>query len=71
MSAKGVLGNKEAGVAAEAAAQIKLNLKDDPTFRRKLQERLEGHVGALVRDVHAFFGECILALQAQGATVKT
>ena len=63
LSAKGVLGNKEAGVAAEAAAQIKLNLKDDPTFRRKLQERLEGHVGALVRDVHAFFGECILALR--------
>jgi hypothetical protein len=50
-----------AGVGARA--QIKLNLKNDPTFREVLQQRLKGHLGALVKDVHAFFGECILALR--------
>lgn len=47
----------------EGKAQIKLNLKDDPTFRQVLQKKLAGHLGALVRDVHKFFGECILALR--------
>ncbi len=42
---------------------LKLNLKDDPSFREKLQERLRGHLGALVRDVHQFIGECVNALR--------
>jgi hypothetical protein len=42
---------------------VKANLKSDPTFRQKLQERMAGHLGALVADVRQFFAECILALK--------
>lgn len=52
----------KAGVK-DVGAEIKLNLKTDPTFRQILQERLKGHLGALVRDVHGFFEECIMALR--------
>lgn len=58
------------GVSAKAdvagvgvGGELKANLKEDPTFRQRLQERLKGHLGALVRDVHRFFAECILALR--------
>ncbi len=57
------LGVKGVGSGVEAGAQIKLNLKNDPTFRQVLQDRLKGHLGALVKDVHEFFGECIVALR--------
>ena len=64
LSAKGSLGEKDVG-AIEAGAQIKLNLKQDPTFRQVLQERLKGHLGALVNDVYEFFRDCILTLRKQ------
>lgn len=48
---------------SKIGGDIKLNLKEDPTFRQKLQERLKGHLGALVKDVHRFLGECVLALR--------
>lgn len=54
---------KASGSGVEAGAQIKLNLKNDPTFRQALEDRLKGHLGALVKDVHGFFGECITALR--------
>jgi hypothetical protein len=57
------LSLKGGGAGVEAGAQIKLNLKNDPTFRQVLQDRLKGHLGALVKDVHEFFGECIGALR--------
>lgn len=41
------------------AVGIKVSLKSDPSFRRLLQERMAGHVGALVRDVRTFFEDCI------------
>ncbi|WAS96937.1 hypothetical protein [Nannocystis punicea] len=44
-------------------AELKLNLREDPTFRQRLQDRLKGHLGALVKDVHGFFGECITAIR--------
>src|SRR5690606_31483546 len=44
-------------------AEIKLNLREDPTFKQRLQDSLKGHLGALIKDVHAFFGECILAIR--------
>jgi hypothetical protein len=56
-------GLDQTKLGAKFATDIKLNLKEDPTFRQKLQDRLKGHLGALVRDVHRFFGECILALR--------
>lgn len=59
------LDAKITGGPVGAGASLKLNLKSDPTFRQMLQERLKGHLGALVRDVHGFFGECILALREQ------
>jgi hypothetical protein len=50
----------------EASAQgVKANLKSDPTFRQELQRRMEGHLGALVADVHKFFEDCVKALKAR------
>jgi hypothetical protein len=42
---------------------IKVNLRSDPTFRQMVQERMAGHVGALVGDVRAFFDECVKELR--------
>lgn len=50
-----VAGDIDVGAASVG---LKVNLKSDPTFREKLQERMAGHLGALVKDVHAFFEEC-------------
>jgi len=47
----------------DIGGDLKLNLKADPSFRERLQERLRGHLGALVKDVNGFFGECIVALR--------
>lgn len=43
--------------------ELKANLKTDPTFRQKLQERMAGHLGALVADVRAFFVDCVKRLR--------
>ena len=45
------------------AANIKANLKSDPSFKRRLQEQMAGHLGALVNDVHSYFQSCISALK--------
>lgn len=42
---------------------LKANLKKDPTFRQKVQERLKGHLAALSSDVNAFMESCVKALQ--------
>lgn len=42
---------------------IKLNLKADPSFRHKVQQQLQGHLGSLSSDVNAFMEECFKALQ--------
>jgi hypothetical protein len=34
--------------------EVKASLKDDPTFRKKLQDNLKGHVARMVRDAHEF-----------------
>ncbi len=44
-------------------ANLKGNLKQDPSFRQRLQERLHGHLDALVSDVHAFIQECVKELK--------
>ena len=46
-------------------AELKLNLKQDPTFRQKLQKRLEGHIGPLTRETHRFFEDCYKAVVEQ------
>ncbi len=50
---------------SDVGVDLKANLKADPTFRQVLQKRLQGHLGALVSDVHAFFQDCVEALQAR------
>ena len=45
------------------SANIKANLKSDPTFKRRLQEHMAGHLGALVNDVHVYFESCVHALK--------
>jgi hypothetical protein len=58
-------------VGLSLGVDLKVNLKDDPSFRRRLQERMKGHVGALTRDVHLFFEECVKALrQRHGPEVR-
>ena len=47
---------------------LKANLKADPTFRQRLQERMKGHLGALVADVRAFVQDCVKALQNRHGT---
>lgn len=42
---------------------IQSNLKSDPSFKQLLQERMAGHLGALVADVQEFFGSWINALK--------
>ena len=49
--------------ASVVSANIKANLKSDPSFKRRLQERMAGHLGALVNDVRDYFGACIDSLQ--------
>lgn len=42
---------------------IRMNLKQDPSFKRRLQERMAGHVGTLVNEVRSFFWECIASIR--------
>ena len=42
---------------------IRMNLKQDPSFKRRLQDRMAGHVGTLVNEVRSFFGECIASIK--------
>ncbi len=48
-----------------AAGEIKASLKSDPTFRRKLQETLAGHLGALVEDVRQYVREVVGKLKGK------
>jgi len=51
--------------AAGAAAGIQTNIRRDPTFRDRLRERMEGHLGALVDDVRSYLSEAVEALRAR------
>lgn len=54
------------GSAREHGAQLKLGLKQDPTFKQKLQKQLEGHLSQLVADVVEFVGRCRARLAEHG-----
>ena len=56
-------GLKIEGLSVTAAG-LKASLKSDPTFKERLQERMAGHLGALVADVRAFFVSRVSALRA-------
>lgn len=51
------------GIEAGASLNLKANLKSDPTFRQRLQQRMAGHIGALVADVRKFLEECVKRLK--------
>lgn len=47
----------------EASLGIKLNLKEDVEFRKRIRERMKLHVGAFRTEVHAFVSECLKRLK--------
>lgn len=49
--------------AVVAAAGMKANLRQDPTFRQRVREAMRGRLGALVADTHEFMTECVEALR--------
>jgi len=56
--------------AGAAEIDIKANLKSDPTFRQRLQERMAGFLGLLVKDVHSFIEDCVKALKQKHGSDK-
>lgn len=38
---------------------IKASLKDDPSFKQKLQQSLQGHIARIVKDAHSFAQEIV------------
>lgn len=56
----------ELGLEASAGgvgAQVKLNLKADPSFLQRLQEHMKLRLGAFAEEVHGFVQECLKALR--------
>ncbi len=51
--------------AGDTSAQLKLALKDDPSFREKLQEEMQGRLGALANDVREFMADCVKEVRAK------
>jgi hypothetical protein len=64
LSAKAAAGSAKDGLGVEAAVGVKLNLKSDPEFRKRVRERMKLHVGAFRNDVHTFVQECLEHLRA-------
>lgn len=52
----------EVGGAVEVG--LKASLKSDPTFRRRLQERMAGHLASLVQDVRLYVEDCVKAVKS-------
>ncbi|MCA9699076.1 MAG: hypothetical protein KC431_16255, partial [Myxococcales bacterium] len=63
IEAKAKAGAADEGLGAEAGLGVKLNLKDDPEFRRRVRERMKLHVGAFRLEVHSFVQECLKKLR--------
>ena len=55
----------DAGVKATAA--LKLSLKENPVFRRRLSEHLSHRLEVVVKEIHAFVGERARAVAEQGS----
>ena len=45
---------------------IQANLKNDPSFKNRLQRYMSGHIGTLVKDVHEYFQYCVTKLHSNG-----
>jgi len=50
--------------AGIGSASLRANIRQDPTFRERLRERMEGHLGALVDDVQDYIASGVRALAA-------
>lgn len=58
------VGNLQVGTGIDDATEtLKLGLRQDPTFRQRLQEHMKGHLGRLVDDVRQFMAECVHAVR--------
>ncbi len=55
----------ELGALDLAPSGLRGNLRDDPSFLRKLGEAMDGRIGALVRDVREFIASGLAALKAR------
>ena len=57
------LKNTNIGISDGSVAGIKVDLKSDPSFKQEVQARMAGHLGALFRDVCAFFESSVKRLK--------
>lgn len=60
---------------AEAAGEhsgitLKASLKSDPSFKQKLQRRMQGHIGAFIDDIKTYIADCV-KLVKQSTTEDT
>lgn len=46
----------------DASENLKVGLRQDPSFRQVLQEKMKGHLGKLTDDVRQFMADCVNAL---------
>ena len=51
-----------------ASIAVKSNLKNDPSFKKHLQEHMFSYLGALVNDIREFFEKCICNIQYHNCT---
>jgi hypothetical protein len=54
------VGPEGTGISGVA---LKVALKNDPTFKKRLQKRLSGHLGSFVEDVKAYTRQAVLHLK--------
>ncbi len=58
------VGNLDVATKIEDASEsLKVGLRQDPTFRQMLQERMKGHLGGLTDDVREFMADCVKAMR--------
>lgn len=53
-----------------SGASIKMTLKNDPSFKQKLQKRLAGHLGSFVADVRQYLQECVRQIKEEYGPAK-
>lgn len=50
------------------SASIKASLKTDPDFKKLVQQRMAGHLGTLINEVHDYFQKCTEAIKRRKST---
>ena len=68
---KGIrIEESEVGVSSHGvSAKVKLSLRNDPSFKKRVQEHMAGRLGTLVDEVSDFFSDCIESL-AKSTTAR-